>query len=81
MSDKIKVMAPTQDGKFYETIGESMEILNSKEPWSEYVLEDGTKIKAKQTVVNIIKLDQKNPDGTPVFLMQGQPMMVVVPKI
>jgi hypothetical protein len=67
MSDKIKVMAPTQDGKFHETIGESMEIVSSKEPWSEYVLEDNTKIKAKQTVANIIKLDQKNPDGTPVF--------------
>jgi hypothetical protein len=80
MSDKVKVMVPTPDG-MKETIGESMGIIESKELWSEYVLEDGVKIRAKQAVANIIKLDQKNPDGTPVYLMQGQPMLVVIPKL
>jgi hypothetical protein len=66
MADTIKVLVPTpQNDQLAETIGESMDIIEAREPWSEYaVLEDGTKIKSKQTVINIVKLDQKNPDGT-----------------
>jgi hypothetical protein len=81
MADKVKVLAPNPNGQFTETIGESMDIIEVKEPWAEYILEDGTKIKAKQAVVNIVKLDQKNPDGTPVYVLQGQPMMLVIPKL
>jgi hypothetical protein len=81
MGDRIKVLAPDPTGKLVETIGENMELKVVNEPWSEYILEDDTKIRAKQTVVNIVKLDQKNPDGTSVYLLQGQPMMLVIPKI
>jgi hypothetical protein len=81
MADKIKVLAPYPNGQLTETIGESMDIIEFKEPWAEYVLEDGTKIKAKQAVLNIVRLDQKNPDGTPVYVLQGQPMMLVIPKL
>jgi hypothetical protein len=81
MADKIKVLAPNPNGQLTETIGDSMDIIESKEPWAEYVLEDGTKIKAKQAVVHIVRLDQKNPDGTPVYVLQGQPMMFVIPKL
>jgi hypothetical protein len=81
MADKVKVLAPNPNGPLVETIGESMDIIEIKEPWAEYILEDGTKIKAKQAIVNIVKLDQKNPDGTPVYVLQGQPMMLVIPKL
>jgi len=81
MAEKIKVLAPDATGNFSETIGENMDIRESKEPWSEYVLEDGTKIKAKQAVIHIAKLEQKNPDGTPVYVLQSQPIMSVTPKI
>jgi hypothetical protein len=81
MADKIKVLAPDSSGNLVETIGENMDVMESKEPWSEYILEDGTKIKARQSVVNIVRLDQKTTDGTPVYLLQGQPMMLVIPKI
>ena len=81
MAGRIKVFAPKPDGQLAETIGENMDIIESKEPWAEYVLEDGTKIRTKQTVVNIVKLDQKNPDGTPVYVLQGQPVMNVIPKL
>jgi len=63
MAEKMKIFAPDPTtGKPSETIGENMDILESKEPWSEYVLEDGNKIKAKQAVVNIVKLEQTTPD-------------------
>jgi hypothetical protein len=81
MAEKIKVWAPDATGKLSETFGENMDICESKEPWSEYVLEDGTRIKAKQAVVNIAKLEQKNPDGTPVYVLQSQSIMSVIPKI
>jgi hypothetical protein len=81
MADKIKVLAPTPNGQLAETIGENMDIIEAKEPWAEYLLEDGTKIRAKQAVLNIVKLDQKNTDETPVYLLQGQPMMLVIPKL
>jgi len=81
MAERMKVLAPDVTGKLCETIGESMDIRESKEPWSEYVLEDGIKIKARQTVVNIVKLDQKNPDGTHVYLLQSQSTMLVIPPI
>jgi hypothetical protein len=81
MADKVKFSFPDPSGHLVETIGESMDIIENKEPWSEYVLEDGTKIKAKQTVVSIVKLDQKNPDGTSVYVLQGQPVMFVIPKL
>ena len=82
MAEKMKTFAPDPiTGKLSEVIGESMDILESKEPWSEYALEDGTKIKAKQAVLSIVKLDQKNPDGTPVYVLQNQQMMLVIPKL
>jgi len=81
MAERMKILAPDATGKLCETIGESMDIRELKEPWAEYVLEDGTKIKARQTAVNIVKLDQKNPDGTPVYLLQSQSMMLVIPPI
>jgi len=40
MAEKIKVLAPDATGNFSETIGENMDIRESKEPWSEYVIED-----------------------------------------
>lgn len=81
MADKVKILAPDSNGKLVETIGESMNIVEAKEPWAEYILEDETKIKMKQAAINIVRLDQKNPDGTPIYVLQGHPMMLVIPKL
>jgi len=81
MAEKMKILAPDANGKISETIGELMNVVDSKEPWSEYILENGTKIKAKQSVINIVKLDTINPDGTPVYVLQGQSVMSVIPKL
>ncbi|MDR2632117.1 MAG: hypothetical protein LBC51_00650 [Treponema sp.] len=81
MGDKVKFLLPETNGQSTETTGESMEIIEAKEPWAEYILEDGAKIRAKQVVMKIVKLNQKNPDGTPVYILQGHPMMFVIPKL
>ena len=82
MAEKMKILTPDPTtGKLSETIGENMDILEAKEPWSEYILEDGTKIRAKQAAINIVKLDMKNPDGTPAYVLQSQQMMLIIPKL
>jgi hypothetical protein len=80
MSETVNMIAPSMNGGITETIGESMEIVATKEPWSEYILKDGTKIRAKQSIVNIVKLDQKNSDGTNVYVLRGQPTLYVIPE-
>jgi hypothetical protein len=65
-----------------QEIGTRVEITDAKEPWSEYTLEDGTKIRSRQAVVNIIRLDnKKNANGEPVYIVQGQQTMSFIPKI
>ena len=81
MAGKMKTMVPDATGNMREAIGEIMDVIESKEPWSEYLLEDGNRIRTKQAIVNILKLDQMNPDGTPVYVMQSQSVMSVIPKI
>ena len=54
-----------------------MKILNTIEPWSEYTLEDGHTLKIKQIVTKIIKLDETDPLGNPVYVSEGQAVMSV----
>jgi len=82
MADKVKVPLMNPDGSMSQEIGTLMEVTDSKEPWSEYTLEDGTKIRLKQTLVNVVRLDnKKNPNGEPVYSIQSQPTMSIIPKI
>jgi hypothetical protein len=82
MADKVKVPLVNPDGTMSQEIGTLMEVTESREPWSEYVLEDGTKIRLKQTLVNVIRLDdKKNQNGEPVYSIQSQPTMSIIPKI
>jgi hypothetical protein len=81
MADKMKVPVQGPDGTIDEKIGTIMEVTESKEPWSEYTLEDGTKIRIKQALVNIVKLDdEKAPNGDPILIIQAQQAMTVIPK-
>jgi hypothetical protein len=82
MADKVKVPYRNPDGSMSQEIGTLMAVTDSKEPWSEYTLEDGTKIRLKQTLVNVIRLDdRKNPNGEPVYSIQSQPTMSIIPRI
>jgi hypothetical protein len=82
MADKVKVPLVNPDGTTSQEIGTLVEVIESKEPWSEYTLKDGTKIRLKQTLVNVIRLDdKKNLNGEPVYSIQSQPTMSIIPKI
>jgi hypothetical protein len=65
--------------------GKEMEVADvpikkSLEPWSEYELEDGSVIKYKSAVSSVLRMEgQNNPgDGNPIYLVLGQPVVVVV---
>lgn len=50
---------------------EPVDIVSSKEGWSEFTLADGTVLRAKAVVLDVRKLvDQYNQDGEPIYEMQ-----------
>lgn len=74
MAGKVKVQLP--DGKVAE--GTEVSVEESSEKWSEYNLADGAKIRIKQLVVQVIRLDgQYDPEGNPMYTVKGSPVMVV----
>jgi hypothetical protein len=78
MGDQVKITAPIENGDTMDTTGENMEIVEAKEPWCEYILEDGTKIRSRQAVISIVKIERGAPDGTDLYIMQGQTLMQVM---
>jgi hypothetical protein len=50
---------------------EPVDVVSSKEAWSEYQLADGTVIRAKSVLLDVKKMiGQFNADGEPVYVMQ-----------
>jgi hypothetical protein len=81
MADRMKVPFINPDGTIVQKIGTLVKVAKADEPWSEYSLEDGTKLRMKQTIVNVVKLDDKNDSGDPVYSIQSQQTLSVVPQI
>lgn len=82
MADKMKIPLMNPDGSVSQEVGTIVEVTDSKEPWTEYTLADGTKIRTKQTLINIAKVDGKtSPNGDPIYSVQAQQIMSVIPKI
>lgn len=49
-----------------------VEVLDSKERWSEYRLADGTTMRVKSVVIAVFREDnQKSADGEPVYSMKS----------
>jgi hypothetical protein len=50
---------------------EPVDIVSSKDGWSEFTLTDGTVIRAKATILDVKKMvGQYNADGEPVYILQ-----------
>jgi hypothetical protein len=81
MADKVKVPFRNPNGSTSQEVGTLMEVKDSKESWSEYTLDDGTKIRLRQALVSVVRLDnKKNQNGEPVYSIQSQPAASVFPK-
>jgi hypothetical protein len=48
----------------------------SGEDWSVYQCEDGTKLKVKTVVGKIIRLNKRNEDGEPIYVIRSQNHLV-----
>jgi hypothetical protein len=81
MADRIKVPIFNPAGTTVQEIGTVVKVIQSDEPWSEYILEDGTKLRMKQTVVNVVKLDKVDDHGDPIYSIQSQQTLSVIPQI
>jgi len=54
-------------------------ITRANETTSEYELEDGSILRVKNVANSFLRLEgQFNPDGTPIYLVQGGPVVTVV---
>ena len=65
--------APVQISLGYDPTGEMepIDIISTKEGWSEYTMSDGSVIWAKAVVLDVKKaVGQYAPDGNPIYLMQ-----------
>jgi hypothetical protein len=51
------------------------------EEWGEYLVEDGTRIRAKLTMVEVFRTERTNPDGEPIYIVNnGVTINIRVPK-
>lgn len=54
-------------------------IADSHEEWSEFVLGDGTKIRAKVNIVAVYKLaDEKDQLGNPIYSINAAPIIAML---
>lgn len=65
-----KVQVPFQGKK---VTGETVDFEVEKESWNVYLLDDGTKLKMRAVVSQVVRLeDQYNAQGDPVYFIQSQ---------
>jgi len=75
---KLKIKVTTPEGALIDKEGTEVEIIESKEPWSEITLSDGTIFRMKQTVVQVIRLDNEfDPEGNPIYVTRTAPIMIM----
>ena len=54
-----------------EVWGEEIEFETEREGFNTYILHDGTKLKTKSVVNEIIRLDLYKPDGEPIYVVNS----------
>jgi hypothetical protein len=59
--------------------GVEVAVDSSSEKWSEYKLEDGTKIRIKPVIIEVIRVtDQYDPEGNPLYVTKSQPIVNIL---
>ena len=82
MADKMKIPIKNPDGSLAHKLGTLLEVTDSNEPWAEYTLQDGTKIRIKQVLTSIVQLEgETDSHGHPIYSMQFQQATQIIPKI
>jgi hypothetical protein len=58
--------------------GFEVPVEESSEKWSEYKLEDGTTIRIKQVLMEIIRTGVFDQEGNPTYVVKAQPVISIV---
>ncbi|MFQ5777998.1 MAG: hypothetical protein ACE5IP_08320 [Terriglobia bacterium] len=58
---------------------EDMEFQTGKETWNEYQVEDGFTVRIKLVVSSILKTNERDPQGNPVYIVQSTNIVKVLP--
>lgn len=72
-----KVTVPGPDGRALQ--GTDMEIEESSEKWIDLKVHDGTRIRIKTVVNQVIRLDDAwDQEGNPVYIVKSAPMISII---
>ena len=58
--------------------GTEVQIASSNERWSEFTLDDGTVIRVKASIVKVIRDEEFDPAGNPIYSIQASITSVIV---
>lgn len=58
---------------------EDMEFQQAREDWNEYQVEDGYTVRIKLVVSSILKTQERDPQGNPVYIVQSTNIVKVLP--
>ncbi|HKZ42706.1 MAG TPA: hypothetical protein VJ044_17215 [Candidatus Hodarchaeales archaeon] len=74
MANKIKFNFQGQ-----EVWGERISVQDSRENWSQYLLEDGSTLKMKIVVTEVLRIDgQYDAEGNPVYFVKSANIISVI---
>ena len=76
MANRI-VPVPGRDGKTVD--GVEVAVASSNEQWSEYTLADGSVIRIRTAVMQVVRVpDDWDPEGNPLYVLKAAPNMIVI---
>lgn len=58
--------------------GLEIPVLESSEKWSEYKLEDGTTLRIKQVLIEVVRTGGFDAEGNPTYVVKAQPVLSLV---
>jgi hypothetical protein len=63
----------------HELMGEEIPFLSEREAWNEYALEDGTKLKLKTVLADVVRIDgQYAPNGDPMYMVNASTIVSTI---
>jgi hypothetical protein len=75
----VKVEYPPGSGQSRDAV--SVKVVSANEPWAEYALEDGSRIKAKAVLVDVLRIEgEYDLEGNPAYLLKANGVMSVTPQ-
>lgn len=78
MGKRTTVRIMTPQGTMENREGEVIDLSTVEENWNIYQLTDGTEVKLKQSLVQIIRFDDiRDMVGNPTYVVQTSPIIVV----